>query len=64
MIIPNKKYGHLTPLKQTVSGKHSKWLCVCDCGTEKEIRTDQKEPKVNNNAYTWLYCVYIIHRFV
>lgn len=40
MPIMNKKYGHLTPLKQTVSGKHSKWLCVCDCGTEKEIRTD------------------------
>ena len=35
-----KVYGKLTVVKQISAGKHSKWLCKCECGKYKEIRKD------------------------
>lgn len=40
MEIINKKFGHLFVLKQSKYGQHAKYLCVCDCGKQKEIRRD------------------------
>lgn len=41
--ILNTKYGMLTPIKYIGQVPHSKrtlWLCKCDCGKEKIIRSD------------------------
>lgn len=37
--ISGQKYGRLTAIKfaETDKGGHSKWLCVCECGTEKVV---------------------------
>lgn len=34
---PNQKVGRLTLLELRQEGKTKKWLCRCDCGTEKEV---------------------------
>jgi hypothetical protein len=36
--LKGKKFGKLTPLKRFVRNFESWWKCVCDCGTEKDIR--------------------------
>jgi hypothetical protein len=33
-------FNKLTVIKQTSNGKHPKWLCLCECGKYKEVRTD------------------------
>lgn len=35
---PDKKYGRLTVLKRIEGKSPTKWLCRCDCGTEKVFR--------------------------
>lgn len=40
MLLENKQFGHLYVIKQTQAGKHPKYLCQCDCGAQKEIRSD------------------------
>jgi len=34
-----ERFGRLVAIKMTVGGRHSKYLCRCDCGKEKEIHT-------------------------
>lgn len=36
--LTGRKFGRLTAIKKTTSGKNPKWLCKCDCGVEKEIQ--------------------------
>ena len=38
--LSNKKFGRLTTIEKTASGKHTYYLCKCDCGAIKEIRSD------------------------
>src|SRR3990167_9934380 len=35
----NDKFGRLTVLEQFIdeNRKHTKWLCICDCGTKKIV---------------------------
>lgn len=41
LIVPGNKYGKLTVLATGRSiGKRHYFLCLCDCGTEKEVRSD------------------------
>jgi hypothetical protein len=39
--LTNKNFGRLRALRRGKSrGKHGYWLCVCECGRRKLIRTD------------------------
>ena len=38
--ISGEKYGRLTAIRRAQTlGRHTQWLFLCDCGTEKEIKT-------------------------
>lgn len=41
--ITGKRYGRLVALRHTRQNKHrqSVWLCRCDCGTQKEVTSNQ-----------------------
>src|SRR3990167_11506646 len=41
--LSNQKFGKLTVVKLNSSGgknQHNKWLCKCDCGNEKIVRSN------------------------
>ncbi len=38
--LANMRFGRLTALYYEVRGKRIYWLCKCDCGTEKWVRSD------------------------
>ena len=37
MIIAGERFGRWIVIKQVRFSRHSRWLCHCDCGTEKEV---------------------------
>lgn len=38
--LTGQRFGRLTVVKLDRTGKHTYWLCKCDCGNEKVIRSD------------------------
>ena len=49
--ITGKRFGRIVviePSKEIATNKSKKWICKCDCGTVKEIRSsDLRFGKVN-----------------
>jgi hypothetical protein len=39
--ITGKRFGRWTVLRLAIGGRNAKWLCQCDCGTVKEVNTQQ-----------------------
>lgn len=37
----NKQFGKLTAIEKVQYGKKKKWKCICECGTERFVTTDE-----------------------
>ncbi|MBO0438948.1 hypothetical protein [Candidatus Enterococcus ikei] len=57
--LENKKFGRLVALKRVDNiGNHAYWLCLCECGKEKSIRSDH----LNNGLIKSCGCLEIESR--